>query len=81
MLKTCAKTAKGSLFTGAQASKSRKKHLFNTSLSIFQITDIDILRIFDSEICSKVEKTQPKTPCSQALKQAKAGKSTFSTHL
>ena len=58
MLKTWAKTAKGSLFTGAQASKSRKKHLFNTSLSIFQITEIDILRTFKSEICSKLERAK-----------------------
>ena len=79
--KTWAKTAKGSLFTGAQASKSRKKLLFTTSGVIFHFRDIDILRTFETEMWRNLEQTQPKAPCSQALKQAKAGKRTFSTNL
>ena len=79
--KTWAKRVKGSLFTGAQASKSRKKRVFNTSVRIFLIRDIDMFRTMDSEIWPKVEQREPKAPCSQAPKLAKAGKSVFSTHL
>ena len=81
LYKTWAKLAKGSLFTGAQASKNQKKLLFTTSVSIFQIRHIDMLKMIDSEICTKLEQRESKAPCSQAQKQAKAGKSVFSTHL
>ena len=69
MDKTWAKTVKGSLFT-AQASKTRKKLLFNTSV-----------RMTNSETWSKLEQREPKAPCSQAPKQAKPRKSSFPTHL
>ena len=81
LYKTWAKRVKGSLFTGAQAGKSQKNLLFNTSLSICLIRDIDIFRKMDSEMCTKLEQSESKAPCSQALKPAKAGKSVFSTHL
>ena len=76
-----AKTFKGVLFTGAQATKKLAKAIFNTALRIFQIRGFDILRMIKSEICTKLEQREPKAPCSQAPKQAKAGKSSFSTHL
>ena len=45
------------------------------------MTEIDLLRTIVSELFSKLEQRQPKPPCSQALKQSKVEKSTFSTHL
>ena len=48
---------------------------------IFPFWDIDMLRNFVSERWTKFEQRQPKALCSQAPKQAKTGKSSFSTHL
>ena len=39
---------------------------------IFKFRDTDKTRTFDSEMSTKVEKKQPNTPCTQALKQAKS---------
>ena len=79
-----AQVFKGVLFTGAQASKSPKKLFFTTSVVFFHFRDIDfndIFRTFESEMCPNLEQTQPKAPCSQALKQANTGKISFSRHL
>ena len=39
---------------------------------IFRLRDTDKTRTFDSEMSTKVEKKQPNTPCTQALKQAQS---------
>ena len=69
-----AKAFKGVLFTGAQTSKKLGKALFTTSLSIFPFRDNDMLRKFDSEISAKLQQTQPKTLCPQALQLANCPK-------
>ena len=64
--KTWGNAVKASLFTGAQASKKARK----SSFLIFG--EIELLRIIDSEMSTKLEQRQSRAPFSRALKQAKS---------